>query len=233
MKRYLSVLLVFFLSLMAFSGCSKDDKSTEPQEQTDPAAIQTVNFTAPQTAYNDQYIQMIKSTVASMNSIMNFPEYFAYRTPAKNGNVYTRTYVNGGFSASLIATVNNDATVWKLILNGIDDYSGEQYNNFLSHQADISNSNKTCSGKLFDSNNNVILTYSWTKGTDNSITGEYKENTGANASRVTAISRADKSGELKIYSGTTLKSESTWNASGAGQMKIYGDSGSTTTITWS
>lgn len=240
MKKTAALISLFLFAVLMFNGCSKDDSPSAPNTPQEPAydqkAIPLITFKAPSTSSTNQVVEEIRNLVSGINYTVQLPPWFEYRTPVQNGNVYTRTYVEGGFSANLIATLSQTDTnnVWKLVLNGTRYFgtSSVTYYNFAEQILVVSKQNRYGNAKIYEpEHNSVVLEASWSKSSDNTLTGEFRPYQESAAFRAVIVNRANNSGEVKTYDGSTLQMEASWGSNGAGQYKTY-QNGTQTTGSW-
>lgn len=115
-----------------------------------------------------------------------------------------------------------------MVLNGTDT-SGTTFNNFTVGRGTTTAEGKNGTWDLYDSTSTSPLSeLSWTT-TNNVLNGTLKSFQGGSIDAQTVVvNNPDSSGQLTLYSGTTLTFKAVWLPNGSGQWWSYGPNGAQT-----
>lgn len=109
-----------------------------------------------------------------------------------------------------------------MVLNGTDT-SGATYNNFSAGRGTTSADGKSGTWDLYDSTSTSPLSeLNWTT-TNNVLNGTLKSFQGGSLGTQTVIvNNPDNSGQMTLYTGTTLTFKAVWQPDGSGDWWTYG-----------
>ncbi len=239
MRKHLLQVAAFLTAAVILYGCSKSSSTTNPPSSTAPT-IPSVTFSGPTTTSSDQYAQMTKSYALMFNGLSSYFTAYQGLHAAQNGNTWSWTYSNPAtnFTGTLTVTQQSSGGYsWKLVLNGKESATDTvTYNNWTAMTGTTSSDGKSGSWTIYNENTAIIAAlYTWSTSSSGTLTGTLKSysNTGTLEATITVTNNPDKSGEVDIYSGTTLVFKATWIANGSGQWWTYDNSGTQTgTGTW-
>jgi hypothetical protein len=228
MSRYVGKLVSLGLvSFLLISGCTKNSSPTEPQ-QTAPS-LPSLTLRSPNTNSTDQNPQTIKSYVTSVNSYTLVLAPLKFLQPVQNGNTWTWTYTQGALTVKFSGTNQADGSAqWMAVVNGTDS-SGTTFTNWTAAQGTTSADGKTGDWKIYDTSATTIAAeISWTT-VQNVLTGTLKTYSGGVfQGQAVIINNSDNSGQLTLYSGSSLTYKAAWLSNGSGQWWTYDPDGTQT-----
>ncbi|MGA3245692.1 MAG: hypothetical protein ABSE41_13835 [Bacteroidota bacterium] len=226
MARHATNLILFVWAVgLLMSGCT--NSPTGPQQST--PTIPSVSFKGPKTNSSNPNVQTVTSAVTSMNAYTQQLSLVGSLSSIQQGNTRTWTYSLGTLNVTLTATVQPDGSDrWAMILNG-SDTSGATYKNFTVARGTTSGDNKTGTWDIYDSTStSPVSELSWATS-NNILNGTLKSFSGGSLDAQTVIiNNPDNSGQLTIYSGSTLTFKAVWQSSGSGNWWTYDPYGAQT-----
>ena len=223
MFRHLTFLICFGLMIaLLSSGCT--NSPTAPEQST--PTIPSISFKGPKTNSSDPNAQSVITSVASLNVYTEQLTLLGSLPSVQKGNTRTWTYTFKQLTATLTATAQADGSdQWALVLNGTDT-SGTNYSNFTVGRGTTSADGKNGTWDLYDSTSTSPLSeLSWTT-TNDILNGTLKSFQGGSVNAQTiVVNNPDNSGQLTLYSGTTLTFKAVWLPNGSGQWWTYDPNG--------
>ncbi len=219
--------ILFVLFAIFIIGCSEN--STEPvkDENTDPQ-FPMFPLNLPELQSQNSDYQDLKNVANVLKQNHEFPwNVMKIYQPKKNGNLWTRTFLMGDFTAVLTVERKENEDLWTLVLNGTDDNSNITYYNYLEREIHVENSGSKISSKLYEENSSKIwATIDFEKLSDNSWEGNVNF---IGIQRIEFKQNKNKSGELLIHgvynTPDLITYKSFWNETGNGEVWKYDDSG--------
>ncbi|MFA6540216.1 MAG: hypothetical protein WCT99_01310 [Bacteroidota bacterium] len=233
MKKYL--LLLFAAALFGMIGC---DKSTTDSSDPKKPVVPKASVTGPQTQSSDQHAQQANAFAEMVNGFANFASAYSSLPGTQNGNTWTYSYGQGGYSMTMTAVVATDGSVtWKMVFNGQEPGDSVVYNNWTAMEGTVSGDGKSGSWKIYHDNSTVIAAqFDFATAANGTVTSELVVNNenGTLEGSYRFINNADGSGEAYYYNGTVLAMKFVWAANGAGSWWTYDTNGTETgTGIWS
>ncbi len=232
MKNTTIRLALLFALILGFTvaGCKKDSTTTGPSTQKPTAPVITV--TGPKTQSSDTHALQAQSYAGMVNGFAGFAQPYAQMPGTQNGNVWTYTYTVGTFTVTMTATVatNGDAA-WKLVYNGTEPGDTTVFHNWVAMEGTTTADGKSGNWKIYYLNSTVLeALFTFSTNAAGAVTSElavYDEHSVLQA-KYKFINNKDGSGELDLYTGTTLIQKITWTSTGSGSWWTYDNNGNQT-----
>ncbi len=231
LRNLKSVWLVLLLAAFV-AGCSKS--SSTSGGGTAPT-LTAPTFSGPKsnssTADTSVGYLMANSTASLFNATASgYLGYYSGQSGSQNGGNWTWTYSVQGFTATWTATSTSSGYDWKLVYNGTLSGSGssQTFNNWTVINGSESSDGKTGSWTIYYPNTTIAgYQVTWSTNSSGTLTGTIVANdtTGALQAKYVFTNNSDKSGELKMYTGTQLTLDATWTSSGSGQYTEWDEHG--------
>ncbi|HEY6952530.1 MAG TPA: hypothetical protein VI758_08980 [Bacteroidota bacterium] len=234
--RYQLSIIGLALALIA-TGCDKLKNSTEPQ--TAPT-FPTLSLKGPNTTSGDTHAQQTITTITTLNAQIS-PAYLALvasLTPTQNGDTWTWLLSQGTLTLTTTATKQPDGSfAWTVKVNGTDPTTDSTYTNWVALSGTSSADAKSGNFNTYLVNSttpagNVV----WSKDASGNLTATFTYYVnGTPTGKAVVVNNTDNSGELQMFTGTTMTSKSVWAANGSGTWWTYeiGTGTQTGTGTWS
>jgi hypothetical protein len=224
-RRRIFLMFIGWTTALVLSGCT--NSPTSPEQST--PTIPSVTFKGPATNSSDPNVQSVTSAVASMNIYTQQLSILRSLSGVQKGNALTWTYTLKALTFTLTATAQADGSnQWAMVLNGTDT-SGITYSNSTVGRGTTSADGKNGTWDLYDSTSTSPLSeLSWTT-TNNILNGTLKSfQGGILLAQTIVVNNPDKSGQMTLYSGSTLTYKAVWQPDGSGQWWTYDPNGAQT-----
>ena len=224
-RRAIDLLPIGWAIVLLMSGCTNSPNGPNPTSPTMPS----FTFKAPNTKSSDPNVQSVTAAVASMNSYAQQFSLLKSLSGVQKGNTETWTYRMNTVTVTLTGTIQPDgSSQWAMVLNGTDT-SGATYSNFTVARGTSSGDGKSGTWDLYDSTSTSPQSeLSWTM-TNSILNGTLKSFTGSSVSAQTVVvNNPDNSGQLTLYTGTTLTFKAVWQPDGSGNWWTYDPNGAQT-----
>ncbi len=223
--------VAILLILAAFiAGCSKSSSTSSGTAPT----LTSPTFSGPSSTSASADTSAGAIAAKSSASIFNATaaSYLGYYSGAgkQNGSSWTWTYTIQSFTATWTATSSSSGYNWSLVYNGTLSSNGSSatFNNWTAINGSESSDGKTGSWTIYYPNTTIVAdNVSWSTSSSGTLTGTIIANdtTGTLQAKYVFTNNSDKSGEVKIYTGTQLTLDATWTSSGSGQYTEWDDQG--------
>ncbi len=218
---------LLLLAAAFLASCSKSSSTgpsgTAPTLTAPTFAGPTSTSSTADTSYGAIYA---KSAASLFNATASTFMGFYGGTASQSGNAWEWSYSAGGFTAHWSATSSGDGYDWKLVYNG--SLQSVAYSNWTALSGHESTDGKTGNWTIYYENTSTIAyQVSWTTASDGTLSGTIVsiDSSGTLESKDEFTNKTDKSGELKVYTGSVMTLDVKWNADGSGTYTEYDDTG--------
>ena len=240
-QRWLLMLGLLSLSLLALSGCSSDDDPTTPSGGSDAPTFtlggdQTVDLPIALEESSDPMAQAIVGMMNQVNALSNMETIFTIPPGAvesqNKDTSWTYTWTTSEGSASLtvvlVVTETDDSYIWALSFNGTD--GEETFEDFLIYRAEQAKDDSWGSFVIFGfegDTEDVVLRWDWNTDSLGVYTMTMVGGSGGDTAKTEFVVQPTGAGSLDIYEmvggNWQLVLHYDWSVLGTGNYAIYED----------
>ncbi len=227
MVKFLRSAGVLVAMALLLASCSKSS-STSPSGTAPKLAAPTFfgpdTSAAADTSYGAYYANYVATLFNATSST-----YMGFFTGngTQTGNTWSWTYTYSGFTATWSATSSSSGYDWKLMYNGTQ--GGVTFSNWTALSGSETTDGKSGSWTIYYPPTTIAAyQVTWSTASSGIITGTITINndtTGAMEEKQVFTNNPDKSGELKVYTGTALTLDVIWTSTGSGTWTEWDDTG--------